>query len=37
MAELLEIDRDWIPNVRGQSLYIRPTIISMDVLFFFKF
>lgn len=28
LNELLRIDKDWIPNKRGYSLYLRPTIIS---------
>eukprot|EP00484_Ammonia_sp_Unknown_P000825 CAMPEP_0197020616 /NCGR_PEP_ID=MMETSP1384-20130603/1442_1 /TAXON_ID=29189 /ORGANISM="Ammonia sp." /LENGTH=410 /DNA_ID=CAMNT_0042448277 /DNA_START=36 /DNA_END=1268 /DNA_ORIENTATION=+ len=28
LYELLKVDREWIPNSYGYSLYIRPTIIS---------
>jgi len=28
LKELLRVDKDWIPNKRGYSLYLRPTIIS---------
>eukprot|EP00475_Leptophrys_vorax_P010584 TRINITY_DN1716_c0_g1_i3.p1 TRINITY_DN1716_c0_g1~~TRINITY_DN1716_c0_g1_i3.p1 ORF type:complete len:205 (+),score=36.54 TRINITY_DN1716_c0_g1_i3:13-627(+) len=31
IKELIKIDRDWIPNKEGYSLYIRPTIISTYV------
>lgn len=30
IKELINIDREWIPNEDGYSLYIRPTIISTD-------
>lgn len=28
--DLIDIERDWIPNRPNHSLYIRPTSISMD-------
>jgi branched-chain amino acid aminotransferase len=31
IKELLRIDSAWVPKVRGFSLYIRPTAISMEV------
>ena len=31
LSELLKVDNDWIPQKRGFSLYIRPTVISTDV------
>lgn len=27
---LVDVDRDWVPNLEGTSLYIRPFIIAMD-------
>ncbi len=30
LKQLLLLDKAWIPNVSGASLYIRPTIIAMD-------
>ena len=30
LRELLLLDRDWIPQKKGYSLYIRPFIIAMD-------
>eukprot|EP01062_Namystynia_karyoxenos_P056182 TRINITY_DN47148_c0_g1_i1.p1 TRINITY_DN47148_c0_g1~~TRINITY_DN47148_c0_g1_i1.p1 ORF type:complete len:392 (+),score=132.53 TRINITY_DN47148_c0_g1_i1:88-1263(+) len=30
VKELVWVDRDWIPQERGYSLYIRPTMISTD-------
>jgi len=30
MAELVRVDERWIPQERGYSLYIRPTVISND-------
>ena len=30
LIELLKIEKDWVPHAEGTSLYIRPTIISMD-------
>lgn len=30
MGTLLKLEKDWIPNQRGYSLYIRPTCISTD-------
>ena len=32
LEELLKIDRDWIPSAPDTSLYIRPTMISTDVM-----
>ncbi|WNS77487.1 branched-chain amino acid aminotransferase [Bacillus sp. DTU_2020_1000418_1_SI_GHA_SEK_038] len=31
LKELIRVDRDWIPNLEGTSLYIRPFIISTEV------
>lgn len=31
LAQLLEVERDWVPGAEGTSLYIRPTIIATDV------
>ena len=31
MKKLIEVDADWVPHRDGTSLYIRPTMISMDV------
>ena len=30
LIELIKIDEDWIPDLPGTSLYIRPTIIATD-------
>lgn len=30
LKELLRIEKDWVPDAPGTSLYIRPTIIAMD-------
>lgn len=30
LKELLKIERDWVPDAPGTSLYIRPTIIATD-------
>ena len=30
IRELVKIERDWIPNERGASLYIRPTLIGTE-------
>jgi len=30
LKELLQIERDWVPDAPGTSLYIRPTIIATD-------
>ncbi len=30
IKKLISIDRDWIPTGRGQSLYIRPTVIATE-------
>lgn len=30
IKELIRTDADWIPNQRGQSLYIRPTLIGTE-------
>lgn len=30
LKKLIQVDRDWIPNVEGTSLYIRPFIISTE-------
>ncbi len=31
LKQLILIDQDWVPHREGTSLYIRPTMISMDV------
>ena len=31
LKKLIEIEKDWVPHQDGTSLYIRPTMISMDV------
>ena len=31
LKQLIRIDADWVPHRDGTSLYIRPTMISMDV------
>lgn len=32
LIELLKIEKDWVPNLAGTSLYIRPTIIATDAV-----
>lgn len=32
LMELIRIEKDWIPNLPGTSLYIRPTIIATDAV-----
>lgn len=32
MVALLKADADWVPSAPGTSLYIRPTMISTDVM-----
>jgi branched-chain amino acid aminotransferase len=31
LKQLIRVDADWVPHKEGTSLYIRPTMISMDV------
>ena len=31
LVRLVELEQDWVPHSAGTSLYIRPTMISMDV------
>lgn len=31
ILELVEIEKDWVPKEDGCSLYIRPSLISLDV------
>ena len=31
LKQLIRIDADWVPHKDGTSLYIRPTMISMDI------
>ena len=31
IKELLKVDKEWIPQIDGFSMYIRPTAISMTV------
>ena len=31
LKKLIDIDKDWVPHQDGTSLYIRPTMISLDV------
>lgn len=30
VRELVKLDQDWVPSVRGASLYIRPTLIGTE-------
>ncbi len=32
MAQLIALDKDWVPHDEGSSLYIRPTMIATDPL-----
>eukprot|EP01063_Lacrimia_lanifica_P021967 TRINITY_DN29678_c0_g1_i1.p2 TRINITY_DN29678_c0_g1~~TRINITY_DN29678_c0_g1_i1.p2 ORF type:complete len:379 (+),score=180.27 TRINITY_DN29678_c0_g1_i1:52-1188(+) len=31
VKKLVEVDKEWIPQEKGYSLYVRPTVISTDV------
>ena len=31
ILDLVKLERDWIPKEEGCSLYIRPSLISLDV------
>ena len=31
LKKLIEVEKDWVPHQDGTSLYIRPTMISLDV------
>lgn len=31
MARLISIDQEWVPHTEAASLYIRPTLIGIDV------
>lgn len=31
MSRLVQIDQEWVPHAYGASLYIRPTLIGIDV------
>ena len=31
LKELIKIEKDWIPDKEGQSLYIRPTMIATEI------
>lgn len=33
IVELVRLEKDWIPSEHGKSMYIRPTLISLDVCF----
>lgn len=35
IARLVTIDQEWVPHTDAASLYIRPTLIGIDVSFFF--
>ncbi|KAF0975766.1 hypothetical protein FDP41_005093 [Naegleria fowleri] len=30
LAELVKVEKDWVPDKRGYSLYLRPTVISTE-------
>ena len=30
LAELIKVEKDWVPNKRGYSLYVRPAVISTE-------
>ena len=34
MKRLISIDQEWVPHSEGASLYIRPTLIGIDVSYF---
>lgn len=36
IARLVSIDQEWVPHTEQSSLYIRPTLIGIDVSFFFS-
>lgn len=31
LKRLIAIDQEWVPHAEGSSLYIRPTLIGIDV------
>ena len=31
LVKLLEVEKDWVPHTQGATLYIRPTIIAMEM------
>lgn len=31
IKRLVSIDQEWVPHLEGSSLYIRPTLIGIDV------
>lgn len=31
IAQLISIDQEWVPHTEAASLYIRPTLIGIDV------
>ncbi len=30
LTQLLQVEKDWVPNSKGTSLYVRPTLIATD-------
>lgn len=32
ISQLVSLERDWIPNLKGTSLYIRPTLIATEAI-----
>lgn len=37
IRRLVQVDQEWVPHGEGSSLYIRPTIIGIDVSTFLNF
>ena len=31
IIELVKLEKEWVPKERGYSLYIRPSLVSLDV------
>ena len=37
IKELVKLDKEWIPNEKGYSLYIRPTVMATEVASYSRF
>lgn len=37
IEDLVRLEKDWVPTSPNSSLYIRPTMIGTDVIYFFTF
>ena len=34
---LVSLEKEWVPRQEGKSLYIRPTLVGLDVSLYFNF